>query len=306
MPPDSGQLSKQLLHRKFPLGKSKPSGAREEEQEKHGSIGSASADCPSNLMKLPRRTCRPLFLLSALAAVLASSSASAAFIMTDSGTVFTPSFRGESNTTYFGWSAGTWDGNADSTPPEPTIPDIVNGTPSINPGALAGTSFLTQSGTNDVVSSTNNIYSSVAGINAAGLQLHIPTAGVVGSSGYTTIIIQGLGLNGAGFGGTSGLDAFGFGAINGILPEYVLGTNADVEGQWWAKWEIPGNAASYTVDIVGVSNSAALGVLSVTELHVDTLFSNSGYAPDFAVVPEPSALLLSAFAGLGLIARRRR
>ena len=257
-------------------------------------------------MKSPRRSHRPLFLLPALAAILTTSSASAAFVIAESTFLVTPSFRGEANTTYFGWSAGTWDGNADSTPPDPVIPDIVSGTPSINPGALAGTSFLTQSGTNDVVSGSNNIYSTVSGINAAGIQLTIPTSGVVGSSGFTTIIIQGLGLNGAAFGGTSGLDGFGFGAINGILPEFIIGTNADVEGQWWAKWELPGNAASYTVDVTGVSNTAALGVLSVTELHIDTIYSNSNYAPDLAVVPEPSALLLSAFAGLGLIVRRSR
>lgn len=257
-------------------------------------------------MKSPRRSRRPLFLLPALAAVLSASSAPAAFVIAESNFLFTPSFRGEANSTYFGWSAGTWDGNADSTPPDPVIPDIVSGTPSINPGALTGTSFLTQSGSNDIISGSNNIYSSVGGINAAGLQLTIPTSGVVGSSGFTTIVIQGLGLNGAAFGGSSGLDGFGFGAINGIQPEYIIGTNADVEGQWWAKWELPGNAASYTVDIIGVSNSAALGVLSVTELHIDTLYSGSGYAPDLAVVPEPSALLLSAFASLGLIVRRRR
>jgi hypothetical protein len=43
----------------------------------------------------------------------------------------------------------------------------------------------------------------------------------------------------------------------------------------------------------------------VTDLQVDTLYSTTGYAADLAVVPEPSALLLS-FAGAGLLFRRRR
>ncbi len=256
-------------------------------------------------MKSPRTSRRPLFLLPALAAILAGSQASAAFVIAETNGLFDPSFRGAANTTYFGWANGTWDGNADSTPPDPVIPDVISGTPSINPGSLAGSSFLTQSGTNDVVSGSNNIYSSVAGITAAGLQLIIPTSGVVGSAGFTTIIIQGVGLNGAGFGGTSGLDGFGFGAIEGILPEYLIGTNADIEGQWWAKWEIPGNAASYTVDVLGAQNGEG-SVVSVTDLTVDTLYSGTGYAPDLAIVPEPSSFLLSLVAGLGLIVRRRR
>jgi hypothetical protein len=249
----------------------------------------------------PRRTRRPLSLLPALAALMAGSNASAAFIIAESTSLFTPSFRGGSDTTYFGWSNGTWDGNADAVLPDPPIADVINGTPSINPGSGG---LLTQAVIADIVSGSNNLYSSVGQINGLGLQLTIPSSGTIGLGGYTTIIIQGFGLNGAMFGATA-LDGFGFGAINGIMPEYLIAGNASSKGQWWAKWELPGNAASYTVDITGSQVGAEPLVVSLTDMTVDTSFSESGFAPDIAAVPEPSALLLS-FAGLGLALRRRR
>jgi len=257
-------------------------------------------------MKAPRRSRRPLFLLPALAAVLAGPSASAAFVVYEGTGLFAPSFRNGPAATYFGWAYGTWDGNPPPAVGEPDpSPDIINGTPSINPGGLPGAGFITQGSSIDIVSGSNNIYSDVNTINGAGLQLHIPTAGTVGTEGFTTIIIQGSGLSGALFGFSGALDGFGFGEINGIEPEYLITRNASGTAQWWAKWELPGNAASYTVDIFGQEGSSGGSVLSVTDLQVDTVFSSSGYAPDTAIVPEPSGMLLSLL-GVGLLIRRRR
>ena len=257
-------------------------------------------------MKAPRRYRRPLFLLPALAAILSGPGAQAAYAIYEGSGIYTPGFRGQSATTHFGWSYGTWDGNPppEVGQPDPS-PDILNGTPSINPEALAGTSFITQTGTADIVSGSNNIYSSVAGINSQGLQLHIPTDGTVGPAGFTTIIIQGLSMSGAMFGFSGPLDGFGFGTINGVEAEYVITVNDAGLGQWWAKWELEGNQSSYTVDIVGAEGVPGGSILSVTDLQVDTLYSTTGYAPDSAIVPEPSALLLS-FAGAAMLLRRRR
>lgn len=252
-------------------------------------------------MMTSARFSRPFFQLPLIAAALAAGTAhlSAAFVIGESTGMFTPSFRSGSNTTYFGWSLGSWDGNPADAPGEA---DVINGTPSINPDGLAGTSFLTQSGATDIVSSSNNIYSSVGAVNSAGLSLNIPTSGTVGVAGFTTIIIQGLGFSGFGM----ALDAFAFGDINGVSPTYLYASNAVAgsQGQWWAKWEIPGNQASYTVNIVG--HDAGVGVLSVTDMIVDTQYSTTGYAADFAVVPEASTSLLGLAAiGLGVLRRRR-
>lgn len=261
----------------------------------------STPDAPNAMNTPRRRSRRPLMLLPALAAVLAGSSANAAFVIADASNLFTPSFRGEANSSYFGWAYGTWDGNEDAIAPDPPIADTLNGTPSINPGSGG---LLTQAVAADIISGSNNVYSSVGQVNSLGLQLAIPTSGVVGSTGYTTIIIQGFGLNGAMF-EASALDGFGFGAINGIMPEYLIAGNAANKGQWWAKWVLPGNEASYTVDIVGAQVGASPLVVSVTDMSVDTWFSEDSFAPDLAIVPEPSALLLS-FAGMGLALRRRR
>lgn len=292
-----------------PEGKGAPSigkvpGAAERLAGPSSVVVGPPAASPSQTMKTTsRRFRRPLILLPALAAILAASPASAAFVIQGSNGIFTPSFRGGSNTTSFGWSSGTWDGNPPLAEGDPDItPDIVNGTPSINP---ASGGSLVQSGAGDIVSGSNNIYTSVNAVNALGLQLSIPTAGTPGPAGFTTIIVQGFGLSGNLFGFAEALDGFGFGAINGIQPEYVIGRNADGRGQWWAKWELPGNAASYAVDVIGKEGYPGGSVLSVTDMRVDTWFSGSGFAPDVAVVPEPSALLLST-SGLALVFRRRR
>jgi hypothetical protein len=250
-----------------------------------------------------RRIRRPLILLPALAGMLCASSASAAFVIETASGIFTPSFRGGSNTTHFGWSSGTWDGNPPPADGELDItPDIISGTPSINPGSGA---LLTQAVAADIVSGSDNIYTSVVVANSLGLQLRIPTSGTPGAGGYTTIIAQGFGLSGNLFMFPGALDGFGFGAINGIQPEYVIGRNVDGRGQWWAKWEIAGNEESYTVDVFGAEGTPGGSVLSVTDMQVDVWFSETGFAPDLAVVPEPSALLLSV-AGLLLGLRRRR
>lgn len=230
-------------------------------------------------------------LLAAIAISVSASANAAPFVIAEGTGPFVPSFRGSgSNTTYFGWESGTWDGN-----PDPG-PDTVNGVPSINPGSLAGTLLVQNSG-DDIVSSSNNLYP-----GGFDLTLTIPTGGPGDSTGMTTIIVQGNGLQ---LGIQMGV--FGFGPIAGVNPTYAVGLNAEAEAQWWAKWEIPGGESSYSVDISDF-DPLDIGVSSVTDMIVDTYWSLSGFAGDTAVVPEPGAMATFAIGAVGLISRgiRRR
>jgi len=231
-------------------------------------------------------------LLSTLLLACAVSANAQNDISTASG-LFTPSFRDASNTdanntTYFGWGAGSFDG---------TVPNNLVDNPPVTLGVGGQDGSLNQIGTDDIISSSLNIYTST--FTATTLELGIPTAGTAGS-GFTTIIVQGQTLFG-GFNGTPGT----FGTLGGATPELVFGPNASPNppggAQFWVKYEITGNASSYTLDWTLPPRTSIAG------LSVDTQWSSTGFASDTTVVPEPStALLTSLGAGMLVLLRRRR
>jgi hypothetical protein len=144
---------------------------------------------------------------------------------------FVPSFRAEENTTYFGWSPGTFDGGANNELMENPAPTL---------GDTPGT--LDQVGTADILAMSNNIFIGTAGRTET-LSLTVPTAGIPGEDGFTTLIIQGRTLAGAP--PSNAIVNYPiFGPIDGVLPTFVIGLNANVpgagqgQGQWWAKYEL--------------------------------------------------------------------
>jgi hypothetical protein len=229
---------------------------------------------------------KKIFCLSLIGA-LAVNAASAQFAINSSSGLFDPSFRGAANTTWFGWGPGSFDGASNNELIDNPATTIGN----VTPGAS-----LTQSTAFDILSSGNNIYTFTVG--AADLLLSIPTIGTA-SSGFTTLIIQGR----TAFGGYDIPPAFN--DIAGVSATFAQGNNAIGSGQFWAKYEIAGNLSAYNLAITLAANSS----ISISELEVDTYWSATGFAPDAAVVPEPStfALLgLGSFAGLLLKQRSRK
>lgn len=225
----------------------------------------------------------PAILLASLSLV---PQAQAQFIISTATGTFEPSFRGDANTTWFGWGPGSFDGATDNEL-------IDNPAVTIGGGGLDGT--LNQVGTADIISSGNNIYN---GFSAdENLTLTIPIDGTVGT-GFTTIIIQGR--MAAPQGAYATLPVFS--DLAGASPTVVSGVDSNNFGQFWVKYEIAGNASSYSPNIFlqGFTH------ISIGELVVDTQWSSTGYASDTAAVPEPSAFAFLACGGLLALGRRLR
>lgn len=216
----------------------------------------------------------------AVGGLLLAQAASAQFAINSASSLFVPSFRGEVNTTWFGWSTGGFGPAGAVNNPVPNL-----GT------TTAGVSF-TQNSAASIIVSSGSIYTLFA---TPTLSFDVPTDGVNGG-GFTTIIVQGK----TAFGSFNDEAPPVFGAVAGSNPVFVLGNNATENGQFWAKYEIAGNLSSYNLTV-------ALGQhTSIAELQFDTYWSATGFATDTAVVPEPSALALVGLGGLAVAGLKRR
>lgn len=209
-----------------------------------------------------------------------ANSGAATFDIATATGLFTPTFRGDANTTWVGWD--TFDDNGAG---DMIINDV---TPDVGTN---GGSFVTTND-EDHLSGTLNYYSGSGSVSET---ITFDTPG--GTDGSTTVIVQGATL----FGGFGTIPAFS--DINGVSPTVVDGVNATGAGQFFAKYEIPGAlGATESFDI----SSGPFSFVSMGLFTVDANWSPSGFAPDSAIVtPEPCAALLAILGVAGVAIWRR-
>lgn len=174
-----------------------------------------------------------------------------------------PSTRGGINTTWFGWE--TFDAGS---PLNDSTPDI--GTTTTGP-------VLT------TTNAQNHGYGSFLYTGGGQLaeQVTVPTSGTVGTSGVTTIIAQFITTSGNLPGSVI------LSPINGVSPTIVQGrSGSGGKGQVWAKWEIPGNQASYTFTISGEGASQHY---AFDRIVVDTLWKSTAQG-DVMLATAPSVV----------------
>ncbi len=245
-----------------------------------------------SLKRVVRKLCSMVMFkvlpVSLVCICLAANARAVTFDVSTATGLFAPSFRGSSNTTYLGWD--TFDdpnfaGFANDVVINDNTPDV---------GTYAGSAALIVGNTaNDHISSGGNIYTGETTLDET---ITAPTSGAVGT-GFTTLIVQGI----TAFGPFGGPTPIAFSSINGVSPTVVVGDDAVGSAQFWAKYEIPGNAATYSFTMTSVDTHESIGLLTV-----DSSWSANGFSSDIAVAPEPSALVLSALGALGLVAGLRQ
>lgn len=221
--------------------------------------------------------------------------------LTQQSGLVSPSFRGQANTTFFGWNEGQFFGQ----PVPPTTFRILNNpvTSIGNVGLGEGVELYQNDRSSSpfvmIGSSVGNIYTGSGPVGKqAFATLVAPTAPGVLDSGFTTIVIQGRTTTAGGFSTLESLTSNYpvFSSINGINPTFVISGNAANQGQWWAQYSIPGSAASYSIGLT-FPGGAATTPISIAGMSVDTYWSDSAYA-DVSAVPEPSTIAMVLTGGV--------
>ncbi len=193
--------------------------------------------------------------------MILSEPAAIAHIMDQASGPVEPSSRGTRDTTYFGWDGFGAPG------PAALIDD---NTPDIGSDPTGLARFRTTNGEIHQLGGGGNLYllSFIPEVDLTlAEEITVPTDGEVGDAGVTTIILQ-IASAGGGMGGAFAGPIY-VSDINGVAPT-VVQASSSTSAQFWAKWVIPGNQPTYTIQIDGVPNQQHY---SFDKVVVDTKYS---------------------------------
>lgn len=253
----------------------------------------------------------PVLALFLLATALLGRSGAAVYDITASAGLFEPLFRGQSNTTWFGWDEGRFFGS--SVPAQGSR--ILN-----NPATSNGTLGLTgvqfyQDDRNSptfvmIGSGAGNIYTGSGPIGKQAAATLVAPMAAGGADGFTTIVIQGRTTAAGGMASIQMLlgNAPAFSDINGTAAQFTIAANTSNQGQWWAQYNLPGYSANHTIGMTFNGGSGTLPI-SIAQMTVDTFWSPTGYA-NVSAIPEPGTWVLAAlgtlaFAGMRVFRTRK-
>jgi hypothetical protein len=153
-----------------------------------------------------------------------------------------PSSRGGRGVTHFGWDTF---GNPG---PAAVIDDR---TPDIGSDLSGLARFRTTNSQVHQFAGGGNLYFTTGTLAE---EVTVPTNGLPGTAGFTTIMLQ-ISSASSGFGGATFPAPITLSNVNGVVPTVVQGTSS-ASAQLWATWVVPGNQPSYTIAISGPPNQA--------------------------------------------------
>ena len=188
--------------------------------------------------------------------MILSEPAAIAHIMDQVSGPVIPSSRGGRGVTHFGWDTF---GNPG---PAAVIDDR---TPDIGSDLSGLARFRTTNSQVHQFAGGGNLYFTTGTLAE---EVTVPTNGLPGTAGFTTIMLQ-ISSASSGFGGATFPAPITLSNVNGVVPTVVQGTSS-ASAQLWAKWVVPGNQPSYTIAISGPPNQAHY---SFDRVVVDTKFS---------------------------------
>jgi hypothetical protein len=245
------------------------------------------------------------FAISVLSGFTVAGVQAEIYNLSTASALFAPAFRGDSNTTWFGWDEGRFFGQ---TVPASSSRILNNPATSNGTSELSGVELYQNDRNNSpfvmIGSTSGNIYTGSGPVGKQASATLVAPMAPGGAEGFTTIVIQG---RTTAAGGPSNIQTLlgnypVFSDINGTAAQFTIAANSVNQAQWWAQYDLPGYSATRTI---GMTFNGGTGTfpISIAQMTVDTFWSPTGYA-NVQAIPEPQTWILAGLGALAVVCTR--